>query len=103
MTLHWNGDAVARRVETAAAQATEETVDEAVTEARGDTPVLTGAARNSLRRENDGLAVRWGYHVRYGIFIEIGSRGKAGIHALHRAADHQYGTLAGRIRRRLVG
>jgi hypothetical protein len=100
MTLTWKGDAIVAAVERDAAAATVETVDDAVLEARGHTPVETGLARDSLTRENDGLAVRWGYHVSYGIWIEVGARGKAGIHALRRAADHQYAKLAGRIRRR---
>jgi hypothetical protein len=101
MTLIWKGDAVVAKIERAAARATVETVDDAIADARSDTPVDTGRARDSLRRENDGLAVRWGYHVRYGIFIEIGERGRAGVHALRRAADRHYGQLAGRIRRGL--
>ena len=101
MTLQWRGDIVAARVEHAAAEATRETVDDAVEGTRADTPVDTGRARDSVRRENDGLAITWGYHVRYGIFIEIGSRGRAGAHAMRRNADRAYAGLVGRIRRRL--
>lgn len=98
MSLTWKGDEIANRWELAAAEGMAETVDEAIADARVDTPVLTGAARDSLTREGDGLAIRWGYHVRYGIWIEIGERGRAGVHALRRAADHQYGSLVERIR-----
>ena len=101
MTLRWKGDQVVRNVEVAAVAGTVETVDAAVSDAQGNTPVLTGAARDSLTRENTGLSVRWGYHVVYGIWIEAGARGKAGVHALRRAADAQYGRLASRIARRL--
>lgn len=107
MTLEWKGDAVADRVERAAAEGTEQTVDAAVQEARHHTPVLTGAARDSLRREGDGLAITWGYHVTdeqgrdRGIWIEIGANGRPGVHALRRAADSQYPQLPTRIRRSL--
>jgi hypothetical protein len=99
MSLKWHGDAVVGRVEAKAARAMAETVDAAIEEAGRDTPVDTGATRDSLRREGDGLRLRWGYHTAWGIWLEIGSRGKAGVHALRRAADHQYGQLVDRIRR----
>jgi len=105
--LEWHGDAIVAKVERAAAAETVAVVDRAVEEARANTPVLTGEARDSLERENEGLAVTWGYHVvdeqgnDRGIWIEIGARGRAGAHALRRAADAQYGQLASGIRRRL--
>lgn len=99
MTLHWKGDAVVARVERDAAAAMVETVDEAVIDARAETPVLTGAARDSLTREDDGLTIHWGYHVAHGLWLEIGARGKAGLHAMRRAADRHYPRLAGRIGR----
>lgn len=101
MSLVWKGDAVVARVERAAAGAMAETIDEAIADARPDTPVDSGRTRDSLRREGEGLSLRWGYHTRWGIWVEIGSRGRAGVHALRRAADHQYGRLTERIRRRL--
>lgn len=101
MSLTWKGDDVVRRIERAAADATVETVDAAIEDARPETPVLTGATRDSLFREGDGLAVRWGYGTRWGIWVEIGERGRAGAHALRRAADRQYERLAERIRRGL--
>lgn len=101
MTLQWRGELVVARIERAAVAATRDTVEAAAAGTRADTPVLTGRARDSVRRENDGLAITWGYHVPYGIFIEIGARGKAGVHAMRRNADRAYAGLAGRIRRRL--
>jgi hypothetical protein len=107
--LEWNGDAVERAVVRAAAHATVAIVDECVVEARHNTPVLTGAARDSLEREGEGLDVAWGYHVAdergrdRGIWIEIGANGKTGHHALRRAADTHYPRLAGRIARSLAG
>lgn len=97
----WYGDRVVAAVERAARIGTGEVVDDAVSDAQSETPVDTGAARASLSRENEGLVVRWGYHVRYGIWIEIGERGRAGVHALRRAADRHYGSLHNRIRMNL--
>jgi hypothetical protein len=103
MTLIWKGDAVVRHVEIAAAGGMSETVDAAIEEARPETPVNTGATRDSLHRDGEGLRLRWGYGTPWGIWAEIGSRGHAGAHALRRAADRQYARLPARIRRRLVG
>lgn len=108
MTLEWRGDIIVRKIEARAAEATVTIVDRAVDDARGDTPVLTGEARDSLRRENEGLSVVWGYHVvdEYGndrgIWIEIGARGKPGAHALRHAADVHYPDLAGEIARGIL-
>jgi hypothetical protein len=102
VSLIWKGDAIVARIERAAEAATIETVDEAISVAAPNTPVLTGATRNSLRREGDGLSQRWGYHTSYGIFVEIGSRGRAGAHALRRAADRAYGHLVRRIREHMA-
>lgn len=97
MNLQWYGEAVARRAEAAALSGTVETVEAAVDEARVHTPVLSGAARDSLRHEGAGLAMTWGYHVAHGLWVEIGAYGRAGVHALRRAADVQYAQLAHRI------
>ena len=99
--LEWYGDRVERAVVAAAGRATTAIVDDAILDARRDTPVLTGAAARSLEREGEGLDVAWGYHVPYGLFIEIGANGRTGHHALRRAADTHYPRLAGRIRREL--
>lgn len=98
MTLLWHGEEVYARVVEAAKVATEETVDEAIVDTQANTPVLTGAARASVRREGGGLSITWGYHVAYGLFIEVGERGRAGVHAMRRAADKNYARLAMRIR-----
>lgn len=105
--LEWKGDLIVAKVERAAVSAVGETVDAAVELAAGRTPVLTGEARDSLRKEGSGLSVTWGYHVLdeqghdRGIWIEIGARGKSGAHALRRSADDTYPTLATRIARRV--
>jgi hypothetical protein len=102
MTLIWRGKEVAAKVKRAAEEATVETVDVAVVETQANTPVLTGRARDSVARDNEGLSVTWGYHVPYGIWIEIGARGRTGVHAMRRGADRAYAGLVGRIRRRLA-
>lgn len=97
MTLDWRGPMVVARTERAARDAAVEIVDDCLTDAGHDTPVDTGAARDSLFREGDGLAIRWGYGAPHGIWIEIGANGKVGVSALRRAADRHYGRLPGRI------
>ncbi len=104
MILIWEGERVAVHVELAAAAAQHEIVTEAASIARGLTPVLTGQAAASVEIEpgDDPLRTTWGGHVPYFIFLEVGARGRAGIHMLRRAADSTYPRLAGAIRRRLA-
>jgi hypothetical protein len=97
VSLQWFGDAVAVQAEVAALGGTVETVEAAVDDARANTPVLTGAARDSLRHEGTGLTMTWGYHVAHGLWVEIGAYGRAGASALRRAADVQYAQLGRRI------
>lgn len=103
----WYGDRVAANVHRAAVEGTVATVDAALEDARQHTPVLTGEARASLRRDGDGLEIAWGYHVTdeqgndRGLFIEIGANGKPGHYALRHAGDVHYPRLAGEIARRL--
>lgn len=91
--LDWRGEQVARAAMRAVTASAEAAVDRAVDEARSNTPRDTGAAAESLERETGGARIVWGYHVRYGIFIEIGDRGRAGRHALRRAADSHYAEI----------
>jgi len=100
--LDWRGESVARAAMDAMVDAAEEAVDDAVAESAANTPVLTGEAAGSVRRESreslelvdpstlKPARIVWGYHVRYGIFIEIGDRGRPGQQALRRAADSHY-------------
>jgi hypothetical protein len=97
--VEWHGEEIARRVELAAVRGSVEIVDDAAAEAAANTPVLTGAAKASVARENVGRVIYWGYHVPYGIWIEIGARGRAGVHALRRAGDAHYGRLTAAIAR----
>lgn len=95
--VEWYGDQLKARMHVARTLAAGDVADNAIGEAGPMTPVDTGRARNSLAVERRGTAAIWGYHVGYGIWIEIGARGRAGVHALRRAADRTYGRLSGRI------
>lgn len=94
MTLEWRGEEIVQAIERAAGRSAERVVDRAIEFVEANTPVDTGRARDSVRRESGGLAIVWGYHVGYGIFIEVGEQGRTGHHALRRAADLYYPTLA---------
>lgn len=104
--LDWRGELVAAHVEAAAIDAAEAVVDDAVEEARDLTPVDTGRARDSLRREDSGLTIHWGYHATnergfpYPLLLEIGQSGRTGHHALRRSADRHYPRLVPEISRR---
>ena len=104
-TLHWRGKQVIARVERAAILGIEETTEAAVSVAKPDTPVDTGFLRGSehavpARREGNRIVGRWGaFGVAYAIWVEIGARGRAGVHMFRRAADREYPKLAGRIRK----
>lgn len=100
MPLEWHGDEIKARIHKAADAEVQVTAEDGVREAAVNTPVLTGEARDSLAVEMDGSRATWGYHVPYGIWIEIGDRGRAGAHALRRAADRVYPGLGERIGRR---
>lgn len=102
----WYGDRVERAAIAAVTGAARDVVDLAAADAAENTPRRTGEAARSVRREEDdegGTRIRWGYHVPYGIWIEIGANGRAGVHALRRAADSFYGRVFGLARRRFGG
>lgn len=95
MTLTWHGDRIVRAIEASAERQTHRVVDAAVEQTKANTPVLTGAAKDSVRKESSsGREVVWGYHVGYGVFIEIGWSGATGNHAMRGAADATYPALA---------
>lgn len=50
------------------------------------TPVDTGRLRNSITHVSDEDAAYIGTNVEYAPYIELGARGRAGVHMLHRAA-----------------
>ena len=54
--------------------------------AKKDTPVDTGRLRNSISHETDDDAAYIGTNVEYAPYVELGARGRQGVHMLQRAA-----------------
>lgn len=55
--------------------------------AKKDTPVDTGRLRNSISHATDGDAAYIGTNVEYATYVELGARGRQGVHMLQRAAS----------------
>ena len=55
--------------------------------AKKDTPVDTGRLRNSISHATDDEAAYIGTNVEYAPYVELGARGRAGVHMLQRAAS----------------
>lgn len=55
--------------------------------AKKDTPVDTGRLRNSISHETDDDAAYIGTNVEYAPYVELGARGRPGVHMLQRAAS----------------
>ena len=51
------------------------------------TPVDTGRLRNSVSHTTDDEAAYIGTNVEYAPFVELGARGRKGVHMLQRAAS----------------
>ena len=54
--------------------------------AKKDTPVDTGRLRNSISHATDYEAAYIGTNVEYAPYVELGARGRPGVHMLKRAA-----------------
>ena len=54
--------------------------------AKKETPVDTGRLRNSISHETDDEAAYIGTNVEYAPYVELGARGRKGVHMLKRAA-----------------
>ncbi len=54
--------------------------------AKKETPVDTGRLRNSISHETDDAAAYIGTNVEYAPYVELGARGRQGVHMLKRAA-----------------
>jgi phage gpG-like protein len=54
--------------------------------AKKETPVDTGRLRNSISHATDKEAAYIGTNVEYAPYIELGARGRKGVHMLQRAA-----------------
>ena len=55
--------------------------------AKKETPVDTGRLRNSIAHAVDGDAAYIGTSTSYAPFVELGARGRKGVHMLQRAAS----------------
>ena len=55
--------------------------------AKKDTPVDTGRLRNSISHATDDEAAYIGTNVEYAPYVELGTRGRQGVHMLQRAAS----------------
>ena len=55
--------------------------------AKKDTPVDTGRLRNSISHVTDDEAAYIGTNVEYAPYVELGARGRKGVHMLQRAAS----------------
>ena len=51
------------------------------------TPVDTGRLRNSISHKTDDEAAYIGTNVEYAPYVELGARGRPGVHMLQRAAS----------------
>ena len=54
--------------------------------AKKETPVDTGRLRNSISHATDDEASYIGTNVEYAPYVELGARGRKGVHMLQRAA-----------------
>ena len=54
--------------------------------AKKETPVDTGRLRNSVSHTTDDEAAYIGTNVEYAPYVELGARGRPGVHMLQRAA-----------------
>ena len=54
--------------------------------AKNETPVDTGRLRNSINHATDDEAAYVGTNVEYAPYVELGARGRKGVHMLQRAA-----------------
>ena len=55
--------------------------------AKKETPVDTGRLRNSISHATDDEAAYIGTNVEYAPYVELGARGRQGVHMLQRAAS----------------
>ena len=55
--------------------------------AKKDTPVDTGRLRNSISHATDDEAAYIGTNVEYAPYVELGARGRKGVHMLQRASS----------------
>ena len=106
--IKYNADKIIGKMDRAAMWAIDTTLALCVAPAKRETPVVTGTAQGSIqmrpsKRIGNFIVGIWGsFDVNYFIWLEIGARGRTGIHMLRRAADRFYPGLADRIRHRFA-
>lgn len=106
VSLQWFGAEVRKRIRAAEGKAVGQTLDAAAARARGSHrwKNRSGKLQDSIRSfgvntEGQRVVGEFGYGRGYGLFQEIGFRGRAGDHTLRRAGDRQFTDLADRLRR----
>jgi len=104
--LDWRGDELKRTILRASEQALRETGKAAVAEARTEHPgwqSRTGTAEASIATtppttDARGSRALFGFGVRYGLFLELTTRGHPGDRTIARATEHHGSQIARRIR-----
>lgn len=109
--LKWRGDAVRKRVANAVRLGIDDTLVDAVPEAKRRTPVVTGLLQGSIMAEparveggggGERIRGRWGsFDVEYALPVEVGTSRRQGRFMLRQAADLTYPELSKNIRTRL--
>ena len=85
-TLKDNTDEVLAALERAKKRGLEAIGLTAEGHAKNETPVDTGRLRNSINHATDDEAAYIGTNVEYAPYVELGARGRKGVHMLQRAA-----------------
>jgi hypothetical protein len=115
MPLRWEGDALARKIRRASAEAVDDVNRDAAAQAAAAWPRETGASAESIEvlqpahEEGDRIVGVWGAAMippgpydessrARVIFNEVGVRGRPGLGILRRSSDANVGRLAGRIK-----
>lgn len=103
--VEWHGDAMHKRIRGISESALRETIDKAASSARSNHgwksrtgKLQAGIDYVGLESSKDGLVGSFGYSESYGLFQEIGFRGRPGDHTLRRAGDREFTSLADRMK-----
>lgn len=106
--LNWNGKAVQEKTIEATRKAMDRVMAKCVLDAKAEVPVVTATLQGSIRMqptkiEGDALVGRWGSHnVVYAVFVELGTIHMDAQPYLRPAADRNYPTLPGEIRKAMA-
>ena len=106
MTLQWHGPDIVDRVKKASRQGIDDTLNDAVPEAKERTPVVTGLLQGSIQARpatirGDNISGLWGsFDVEYARVVEEGAQNRPARRMLQQAADENYPNLRDNILRR---